>query len=101
MRKLLLFLLFLKAITGSGQNHSINNLKITILSTMLADTAGKGEWGFSALVEADGRKILFDAGTDSTLVVDNAKACGIDLSNISVLVFSHSHDDHTGGWHVL
>ena len=32
-------------------------MKVTILSTMLADE-GIGEWGFSALVEADGRRIL-------------------------------------------
>jgi metal-dependent hydrolase (beta-lactamase superfamily II) len=37
--------------------------KITILSTMLADR-GIGEWGFSALVEADGRRLLFDTGAD-------------------------------------
>ena len=39
----------------------VKTLKITILSTMLADD-GIGEWGFSALVESDGRKILFDTG---------------------------------------
>jgi hypothetical protein len=32
----------------------VHALKVTILSTMLADQ-GIGEWGFSALVEADGR----------------------------------------------
>jgi len=68
---------------------------------MLADTSGKGEWGFSALVEADGRKILFDAGTDSSLVADNARQCGVKLSDVETLILSHSHDDHTGGWHVL
>ena len=36
----------------------LQNLKITILSTMLADE-GIGEWGFAALVEADGHKILY------------------------------------------
>ena len=33
----------------------VNVLKVTILSTMLADE-GIGEWGFSALVEADGHR---------------------------------------------
>ena len=36
-------------------------LKIIVLSTMLADQ-GLGEWGYCALVEADGKKILFDTG---------------------------------------
>jgi hypothetical protein len=34
----------------------VSALKITILSTMLAD-AGIGEWGFSALVEAGERRV--------------------------------------------
>src|SRR4030095_15758160 len=41
-----------------GQVHA---LKVTILSTMLADR-GIGEWGFAALVEVDGKKLLFDTG---------------------------------------
>ena len=68
---------------------------------MLTDTVGKGEWGFSALVEVDGHKILFDAGTDSMLVLNNARELGIDLSDVPVLILSHSHPDHIGGWHVL
>jgi 7,8-dihydropterin-6-yl-methyl-4-(beta-D-ribofuranosyl)aminobenzene 5'-phosphate synthase len=68
---------------------------------MLTDTVGKGEWGFSALVEADGHKMLFDAGTDSMLVLNNAREWGIDLSEVPVLILSHSHSDHIGGWHVL
>ena len=37
-----------------------NNLKITVLSTMVADYDYIGEWGFAALVEVDGNQILFD-----------------------------------------
>jgi 7,8-dihydropterin-6-yl-methyl-4-(beta-D-ribofuranosyl)aminobenzene 5'-phosphate synthase len=88
-------------VAGSLSAQPVRQLRITILSTMLADTLGKGEWGFSALVEADGHKMLFDAGTDSTIVLENAKAWGIDLSDVPVLILSHSHADHTGGWHVL
>jgi len=39
----------------------VRTTKITILSTMLADR-GIGEWGFSALVEVDGKRLLFDTG---------------------------------------
>src|SRR6516164_1871986 len=39
----------------------IRALKITVFSTMLVgETADLGEWGFSALVEADGHRILMD-----------------------------------------
>ena len=48
-------------------DKKIGDLKITILSTMLVSTAGgTGEWGFSALVEADGHQVLVDTGAAST-----------------------------------
>src|SRR5882762_2787247 len=77
--------------------HTIKNVKITILSTMLAQQ-GMGEWGFSALVEADSVKILFDAGSHERTVLDNCKEMKIDLSTVQYLVLSHSHSDHTTGW---
>ena len=71
-------------------------LKVTVLSTMLAD-AGIGEWGYSALVEADGKKFLFDTGASPDVVLKNAATLGIDLSVVEDVVISHHHDDHTGG----
>ncbi|HSE53154.1 MAG TPA: MBL fold metallo-hydrolase [Gemmatimonadales bacterium] len=76
--------------------HKVAALKITILSTMLADQ-GMGEWGFSALVEVDGRRILFDTGLRPETVLQNARELGIDLSGVTDVVLSHHHGDHTGG----
>ena len=76
--------------------HQVASLKITILSTMLADE-GMGEWGFAALVEADGRRILFDTGLHPETVLQNARELGIDLSSVTDVVLSHYHEDHTGG----
>ena len=70
---------------------------MTILSTMLADTRGLGEWGFAALVEADGRRLLFDTGARPETVLNNARELGIDLSGVTEVVLSHNHGDHTGG----
>jgi 7,8-dihydropterin-6-yl-methyl-4-(beta-D-ribofuranosyl)aminobenzene 5'-phosphate synthase len=75
----------------------VKDLKITVLSTMLADDKVLGEWGFAALIEADGRRILFDTGYFPNTVLQNAKALGIDLSNVTDVILSHNHDDHTGG----
>jgi 7,8-dihydropterin-6-yl-methyl-4-(beta-D-ribofuranosyl)aminobenzene 5'-phosphate synthase len=100
MRKLQLFLLLIFAVVklpAQQEKHIVKHLKITILSTMLAQ-AGIGEWGFSALVEADSNKILFDAGGHERTVLENAKELNIDLSNVPVLILSHWHDDHTTGW---
>jgi len=76
--------------------HQVAALKITFLSTMLADQ-GMGEWGFSALVEADGHRILFDTGLHPETVLQNARDLGVDLSSVTDVVLSHHHGDHTGG----
>ena len=73
-----------------------SSVRVTILSTMLADE-GIGEWGFSALVEVDGRPILFDTGAHPDTVLRNAQDLSIDLSRVSDVVLSHNHEDHTGG----
>jgi 7,8-dihydropterin-6-yl-methyl-4-(beta-D-ribofuranosyl)aminobenzene 5'-phosphate synthase len=74
----------------------LHSLKVTILSTMLADE-GIGEWGFAALVEADGKRILFDTGARPNTVLENARELKIDLSGVQEVILSHFHDDHTTG----
>jgi len=74
----------------------VRRLRILILSTMLADR-GIGEWGFAALVEVDGRRILFDTGARPETVAENAREMGIDLADVTDVVLSHNHGDHTGG----
>jgi len=69
---------------------------IKILSTMLAD-AGFGEWGFAALVEVDGQKILFDTGANDDTVSRNLKALGLSLADVDTVILSHDHADHTTG----
>jgi 7,8-dihydropterin-6-yl-methyl-4-(beta-D-ribofuranosyl)aminobenzene 5'-phosphate synthase len=81
---------------AADSHPQVHALKITILSTMLADD-GIGEWGFAALVEADGRKILFDTGARPNTVLENARELKIDLSDVQDVILSHFHDDHTTG----
>ena len=80
----------------TASSARVKTLKITVLSTMLADE-GIGEWGFAALVDADGRRILFDTGFRRDTVLKNAEELGIDLTTITDVVLSHHHDDHVGG----
>jgi len=70
---------------------------VTILATNLADGGTIGEWGFSALVEVDGRCILFDAGNFPDTVIRNANILDVDLSCVTDVVLSHFHADHTTG----
>lgn len=92
--------LMLSALAGYANadevQHEVSSLKITILSTMLT-VGGIGEWGYSALVEADGHRILFDTGNRPDTVLRNAESFGVDLAGVEEVVLSHFHGDHTGG----
>ena len=72
------------------------DVHVEILSTNLADD-GLGEWGFAALVRADGRCILFDTGQFAETVVENARRLEVDLGCVQDIVLSHFHGDHIGG----
>ncbi len=101
MKKLILFLLFtilIGELIAQNTPHKVKRLKITILSTMLADHGTLGEWGFSALVEADSIKLLFDAGGRKRVVLENCEKLNIQLSDVPTLILSHNHGDHTAGW---
>jgi len=94
VKRLLIALLFPALLCA--QSGRVRALRITVLSTMLAD-AGIGEWGFAALVEVDGRRILFDTGHAPDTVRKNAKDLRIDLAGIEEVILTHNHGDHTGG----
>jgi 7,8-dihydropterin-6-yl-methyl-4-(beta-D-ribofuranosyl)aminobenzene 5'-phosphate synthase len=55
------------------------------------------DWGYAALVEINGKRILFDTGGDPGILAKNAKAKGVDLTRLDFVVLSHRHSDHVGG----
>jgi 7,8-dihydropterin-6-yl-methyl-4-(beta-D-ribofuranosyl)aminobenzene 5'-phosphate synthase len=70
--------------------------------TILYDAFGKApamrkDWGYAALVEYGGKRILFDTGNNADTLAQNAKAKGIDLAKLDFVVMSHRHGDHMGG----
>jgi 7,8-dihydropterin-6-yl-methyl-4-(beta-D-ribofuranosyl)aminobenzene 5'-phosphate synthase len=70
--------------------------------TVLYDAFGKvpamkKDWGFAALVEIGGRRILFDTGNNPDVFAQNVKAAGVDLGKLDFVVMSHRHGDHMGG----
>jgi len=82
----------------SAANTATQKAQITILydafgkpSTMQKD------WGFAALIEYGGKRILFDTGNNPDILARNAKAKGADLSKLDFVVLSHRHGDHMGG----
>ncbi|MEY2877702.1 MAG: hypothetical protein RLZZ15_82 [Verrucomicrobiota bacterium] len=85
----------------AAERTPVRALKITVLSTMLADGDELGEWGFAALVEVDGKKILFDTGAKSDVVQKNLQTLKLDLADVTDVVLSHWHWDHIGGFMTL
>ena len=74
--------------------------------TILYDSFGnnpklKLDWGYAALVEYGGKRILFDTGNNASIFEGNVKALGVDLRKIDFVVISHRHADHTSGLNYL
>jgi len=58
----------------------------------------KSGWGFSAVIETEhASPILFDTGSDGSVLLHNMRQLGIDARQIGTIVISHAHGDHTGG----
>ncbi len=72
--------------------------KVTILYDAFGDSKElTKDWGFSALVEHNGKRILFDTGNNAVIFEHNVKALGVDLTKLDFVVMSHRHSDHTTG----
>ncbi len=71
-----------------------------IVKALMEDTCPSNafisEHGLSLYIETGGHKILFDTGQSSGFAT-NAKAMGVDLSQVDFAVLSHAHYDHSGG----
>lgn len=73
-------------------------IRLTVLcdNSVVRPFPAVGEHGFACLVEAGGRRLLFDTGQGQGLLV-NARALGVDLMGLDGVVLSHGHYDHAGG----
>ena len=72
--------------------------QITVLYDAFGKTSTmKKDWGFSALIEYDGKRILFDTGNNADIFAHNVEAKGVDLRQLDFAIVSHRHGDHTSG----
>ena len=87
--------------TNSSRGE-VRDGSITILYDAFGnDPSMTKDWGFAALVEVNGRRILFDTGNNADILAHNAKAKGVDLARLDFVVMSHRHGDHMGGLNYL
>jgi 7,8-dihydropterin-6-yl-methyl-4-(beta-D-ribofuranosyl)aminobenzene 5'-phosphate synthase len=76
--------------------------RVTILYDAFGNRRGlTRDWGFAALVEYGGRRILFDTGNNADIFARNVRTLGIDLRRLDLVVVSHRHGDHTAGLNYL
>lgn len=95
MRRLLV-LLIVALLTPAGLAQAPDRV------TILYDAFGgppplQQDWGFAALVEHGGERILFDTGNDARIFEQNVRALRIDLKKLDAVVISHRHGDHIAG----
>jgi 7,8-dihydropterin-6-yl-methyl-4-(beta-D-ribofuranosyl)aminobenzene 5'-phosphate synthase len=95
-------LVFVSCTVGLCAAAMTNATPATAQIVVLYDAFGKTlgmqkDWGYSAFIEYAGKRILFDTGNNPDILAKNAKAKGIDLSNLDFVVMSHRHGDHMGG----
>jgi 7,8-dihydropterin-6-yl-methyl-4-(beta-D-ribofuranosyl)aminobenzene 5'-phosphate synthase len=86
----------------SGYGHRESPAAPANRVTILYDAFGKSprmrkDWGYSALVEYGGKRILFDTGNNPKIFAQNVNAAGVDLLQLDFVVISHRHLDHTAG----
>lgn len=70
--------------------------------TNLYDAFGKNEslqkdFGFSCILQREGKTILFDAGSNADIFRENVKKLGVNLKKVDAIVISHGHFDHLNG----
>jgi 7,8-dihydropterin-6-yl-methyl-4-(beta-D-ribofuranosyl)aminobenzene 5'-phosphate synthase len=81
-----------------GEKVAGPSRRVSILYDAFGTSSGmKKDWGYSALVEYGGKRILFDTGNDPALFAENVRTAGADLGRLDFVVISHRHLDHTAG----
>ena len=69
--------------TTSATSAAAETPRITVLYDAFGkDAAMTKDWGYAALVEINGKRILFDTGDDPAIFAKNVKAKGVDLTKL-------------------
>ena len=83
---------------AASAQSSPSKVQITVLYDAFSRNPGvHKDWGYAALIEDGGRRILFDTGNNPDILAANARVKGVDLRKLDFVVMSHRHGDHMGG----
>ncbi len=83
-------------------HHASGPTTVTILYDAFGGAPGlERDWGFAALIEYQGKRILFDTGNNAAVFAQNVRRLHVDLTHLDFVVVSHRHSDHTAGLSVV
>ncbi len=86
------------AAISSATPPATDTARITVIYDAFGKSSGmQRDWGYAALIEYAGKRILFDTGNNPDVLAQNVKTKNIDLSSLDFVVMSHRHGDHMGG----
>ncbi|WP_371413351.1 MBL fold metallo-hydrolase [Methanococcoides sp. NM1] len=79
----------------------MEKLKLTIVYDNEAEEGLIRGWGFSCYIKTEEENILFDTGGDGRALLHNLRVLDISSQEITKVILSHEHGDHTGGLFAL
>jgi len=83
---------------AAGPKAGSSAIQITVLYDNYTLSEGfKTGWGFSCIITGTEKCILFDAGANADLLLENMDKLQLRAQDVDLVVISHDHGDHTGG----
>ncbi len=79
----------------------VEKLKLTVVYDNEAKEGLISGWGFSCHIKTEDESVLFDTGGDGNALLYNLRMLDIPSREITKVVLSHEHGDHTGGLFAL
>ena len=83
---------------GNSADGAVGPVEITILYDNYTLTEGcTPDWGFACIIKGMQKCILFDTGTNGSILLGNMDKLQVSARDVELVVISHDHADHTGG----
>jgi len=82
----------------AGPKAGSKAIQITVLYDNYTLSEGcRTGWGFSCIITGTEKCILFDAGANGDLLLENMDKLKVRAQDVDLVVISHDHPDHTVG----
>jgi len=83
---------------GTPVSTNSRAVSITVLYDNYTLTEGlRTDWGFACMIKGMEKNILFDTGTNGSLLLENMDKLQVRAQDVDLVAISHNHLDHTGG----